>query len=82
MAFSQETINQAWQRAGGRCECVLKNCTHHGRCNKILDPRNEREGMKWHAHHIISQDAGGPDSLFNCQILCIDCHKNTGSYGG
>jgi len=39
MAFSQETIDQAWRRAGGKCECTLKNCGHTGKRNKycILD---------------------------------------------
>jgi len=81
MAFSQETINQAWRRAEGRCECTLKNCGHAGRCNKELDPQNKIEGKKWHTHHIVSQDAGGSDTLNNCQILCVSCHENTGSYG-
>lgn len=81
MAFSQETLNQAWHRAGGRCECVLEKCGHAGRCNKELDPQNATSGKKWHAHHIVSQDAGGSDEPSNCQILCVECHENTRSYG-
>ena len=82
MAFSQETIVQASRRAMGKCGCSLKNCGHSGRCNKALDPKNSAPGRKWHAHHTVSQEARGSDGLSNCQILCIDCHKNTGSYGG
>ena len=82
MAFSQDTINQAWHRTGGRCECTLKICGHQERCNKVLDPQNKIEGRKWHAHHIVSQNAGSLDNLSNCQILCVPCHENTGSYGG
>jgi len=82
MAFSQEVIIAAWKRAGGRCECRLEKCRHlMGRCNRVLDPANREPGKKWHAHHVISQDAGGSDSLKNCQILCIPCHEKTGSYG-
>jgi len=81
MAFDQSIIGAAWRRAGGRCECMLKVCGHSGRCNKLLDPKNEKVGMKWHAHHIVSQDAGGDDTLSNCKILCVDCHENTHSYG-
>jgi len=45
MAFSQETIDQAWHHyAGGKCECTLKNCGHTGRCNKVLDPQNSTPG--------------------------------------
>lgn len=82
MAFSQEVIDAAWKRAGGKCECDLFTCPHHtGRHNKTLDPKNRIEGMKWHAHHKISQNAGGSDGLQNCQILCIPCHEYTKSYG-
>lgn len=82
MAFSQEIINQAWHRAGGKCECMLKNCGHSSRCNKVLDPKNSIPEKKWHAHHVVSQEADGHDGLSNCQILCIACHENTRSYGG
>jgi len=82
MAFSQEVINLAWNRANGRCECTLIKCRHTGKCNKELDPRNEIQGKKWEAHHKVSQDVNGSDGLGNCQILCIECHKNTGSFGG
>jgi hypothetical protein len=36
MAFSQETKNAAFRRAGGRCECQMQHCGHRGRCNKPL----------------------------------------------
>jgi 5-methylcytosine-specific restriction endonuclease McrA len=81
MAFSQEVINQAWRRAGGKCECTLGACNHNGRCNKMLDPQNKIEDRKWHAHHIISQEAGGSDTVDNCRILCVPCHEKTRSYG-
>ncbi len=82
MSFSPEVINAAWKRAGGRCECILATCpSHGGRCNKALDPQNRTEGMKWHAHHVVSQSAGGSDGLQNCLILCVPCHEHTKSYG-
>jgi hypothetical protein len=70
MAFSQEVKDAANRRAGGRCECTRQGCGHSGRCNKEL--RN------WHAHHVT---AGGPDTLSNCEALCVPCHENTQSYG-
>lgn len=83
MAFPQEVIDAAWRRAGGKCECTRQCPKHSGyRCNRILDPSNQKPGMQWHAHHTVSQDAGGPDTIENCEILCIECHKNTESYGG
>lgn len=82
MAFSQDVINAAWKRAGGKCECRRTTCPHHNsRCDRSLDPQNKAEGKKWHAHHIVSVSAGGSDGLQNCQILCIPCHKETRSYG-
>jgi hypothetical protein len=82
MAFPQAVIDAAWKRAGGKCECTLNTCPYHtGRHNKALDPQNRTEGMKWHAHHILSQNAGGSDGLQNCLILCIPCHEYTKSYG-
>jgi 5-methylcytosine-specific restriction endonuclease McrA len=48
----------------------------------MLDPYNQNLGEKWHAHHKVSQDANGVDTLGNCEILCVNCHKNTESYGG
>ncbi len=82
MAFSKDVINAAWKRADGRCECTLNTCPDHvGRCNKPLDPQNKTEGQKWHAHHIVSQQANGSDGLRNCAILCIPCHERTRSYG-
>lgn len=85
MAFPINVVMLAWNRAGGRCECDLKNCGHGSRCNKILlwDYRGkDYSPFGWEAHHIVSQKAGGSDTLSNCKILCCDCHKNTGSYGG
>jgi 5-methylcytosine-specific restriction endonuclease McrA len=73
MAFSQETKDKAYRRAGGKCECRRSGCGHTGRCNTTLN--------RWHAHHIVSQNAGGSDGLENCEALCIPCHENTRSYG-
>lgn len=44
------------ERAGGRCECTMKTCSHHrGRCNASL--RGE-----WEMHR---RSAGGPYALGN-----------------
>lgn len=77
MAFSKDTIDSAWRRTDGICECT-RNCPKHTgqRCDIKLT------AGKWHAHHKVSQKAGGSDSLSNCEALCIPCHQNTGSYGG
>ena len=83
MAFSQSVIKQAWDRAGGKCECRRKTCGHGARCNKQLVWENHSEGERgaWEAHHVTAVASGGSDTLSNCEILCLDCHKNTRSYG-
>lgn len=81
MAFPQEIINNAWRRAGGRCECIMNCHSSYNRCNKVLDPQNKAFGKTWEAHHKVSQLAGGSDGLENCMILCTECHENTVSYG-
>ena len=85
MAFSASVIRAAWERAGGRCECERKRCGHDGRCNKYLawyDRGNDYAYGGWEAHHRVAVASGGSDTLSNCEILCIKCHKNTGTYGG
>ncbi len=82
MAFSEQTVEQAWKSAGAKCECRRKYHDHsYGRCGKELARSNRgREGRgAWEAHHISSS---GGDGLSNCEILCWDCHKRTGSLGG
>lgn len=76
MAFPQSVIEQAWKRAGGKCECTRISCGHIGRCSEPLTANN------WHAHHRTAVASGGGDTLSNCEALCVRCHENTGSYGG
>lgn len=79
-AFPQSVVDQAWERSGGKCECQRSTCGHSKRCNKALykGSRGLDSAMGWEAHHINSN---GPATLSNCEILCQECHKNTGSYG-
>lgn len=83
MAFPESIVKKAWERAGGKCECRRKICGHPRRCNKQLVWDNRKEGQRgaWEAHHITAVASGGDDTLSNCEILCLECHKNTGSYG-
>lgn len=80
MAFSEETVQQAWKRSGAKCECTRSTHSHQGRCNKELvwENRGRETGRgAWEAHHKVSVDSGGTDALSNCEILCWDCHKRT-----
>lgn len=71
--FSEEVKIEAWNNAKGRCEI----------CGKQLAWENHNEGERgaWEAHHIIPKSERGSNDRFNCQILCLDCHKKTQSYG-
>ena len=70
MAFSDDVVLQAWNRAGAHCECKRTSHDHSfNRCNKVLTWSSRgREGIgAWEAHHI---NRFGPDTLSNCEILC------------
>ncbi len=85
MAFSIETVKRAFIRANGHCECRRMTCNHGiVRCNKPLNWQqrgNDNAYGGWEAHHRTAVASGGDDSLSNCEILCINCHKNTHTYG-
>lgn len=85
MAFSSAVIAAAWRRSGGRCECCRTTCGHgYSRCNRTLvwgERGNDRSFFGWEAHHKTAVASGGLDTLSNCEILCIPCHKNTRTYG-
>lgn len=77
MVFSDGTVEQAWNRAGGRCECTRRRHQHYaGRCHTQLVFKNRgRAGSgAWEAHH---RSMSGGDTPSNCEILCWDCHKQT-----
>ena len=77
MAFPEDVVEQAWKRAGVKCEC--RRWTHNHsvvRCNQELvfvNRGQERQG-RWEAHRINRK---GDDTLSNCEILCWDCYKRT-----
>ena len=77
MAFSDKTKDDAHKRSGGRCECTRTGTGHEhtGRCPTKVT----RTGAQY--HHRTAQGSGGDDSLSNCEVLCVPCHKATGSYG-
>lgn len=86
MPFSEEIVKKAWERAKGKCECTrITHNNHSDRCcNKTLcfDNRGkDGERGAWEAHHKTAAVSDGKDTLSNCEILCMDCHKQTESYG-
>lgn len=77
MAFSAYEAEQAWKKAGGKCECQRPTHGHEGRCNRTLILANrgrQAADGAWEARRI--SEAGG-DVLANCRIFCWDCHKQS-----
>lgn len=76
MAFSDDVIKQAWERAGDQCECIKRTHSHFRTpCGKQLVWKN-RGGTGpggWEAHHIhLSQG----DILSNCEVICSACNES------
>jgi len=81
--FPNDVVQAAWLRSGGKCECMdFVRCRHsivpHGRILSFDAQGKDDSAQGWEAHHI---DPDGEPSLKNCKILCIECHKNTPSFG-
>ena len=75
MAFPENVVEQAWKRAGGKCEC--KRWTHkHNvvRCGQelVFANRGKKGQGRWEAHRISHTDG---DTLSNYEILCAYCYK-------
>jgi 5-methylcytosine-specific restriction endonuclease McrA len=85
VAFPESVVREAFNKVSGRCRCTRKNHHHFfSSCAKQLDwnERGKETPTGWEAHHIMAEYVGGKDILSNCEILCIECHKITRSYGG
>jgi len=75
--FPDSVVEQAWTRAGEKCECTRTTHGHTGRCNRMIfkHRRGDRDSEYcWEAHHI---SASGGNTLSNCEILCCKCHFAT-----
>ncbi len=80
MAFSEKTVNEAWMRSKGRCECERATHGHPARCPNLLQASSrgrENSVGAWEAHHVHTVEGGGEDQLSNCEILCWSCHEAT-----
>jgi 5-methylcytosine-specific restriction endonuclease McrA len=79
MAFPDSVKDAAFSRSAGRCECRRTSHASHGkgRCKRTIT----RGRHTMHFHHVVSVDAGGPDTLKNCEALCIPCHQLTKNFG-
>jgi hypothetical protein len=79
MPFTEDIVRDAWDRAGGRCECARGEHSHNSRCGKRLAWENRGQEYNWgawQAHHVIGIARGGEDTLDNCEVLCWECLGN------
>lgn len=67
--FPESVKDLAYERSGGRCECVRQDCWHVGRCRNTFT-----RGGAWEPHRIWPK---GADTLYNCQVLCVECHERS-----
>ncbi len=75
MPFSLNIKALALFRSGDRCECRRLGHDHVGRCTRRLTSATAQ------FHHKTAQRLVADDSLSNCEVLCIPCHRQTPSYG-
>lgn len=77
MPFSEEVVRQAWENAGGQCQCKRQGHPHfYIPCGKPLvwEKRGKPGWGGWEAHH---KDSFKGDGLDNCEILCYTCNEIT-----
>ena len=74
MAFSEETIDEAYERSGGRCECTRDSCANHylSRCSARLSSTTAVY------HKRKSSGFGDMDRVTNCEVICESCKANAG----
>lgn len=59
-SFPKNVRREAFRRARGKCED----------CGRKFD-----DGWQLDAHHVKPHSFGGPDSLDNAVMLCLNCHR-------
>jgi hypothetical protein len=72
MAFSEQTLREAWRLARGRCECQRGDHGHTDRCNRpLVWGRLGYLGEGGWQARAWDEEA---DAVENCEVLCIDCY--------
>lgn len=75
MAFPDDIVRQAWERAAGQCECQKRTHPHfYVPCAKPLVWEN-RGKKGWGGWDIKRIDSNKGDVLANCDIVCLSCHE-------
>ena len=70
MSFSDSVKTAALKRSGGRCECARRDHPDHParRCATSIEDGTAA------FFHRTAESSGGNDSLFNCEVLCLECY--------
>ena len=80
MVSFDEPIENAWVRSHAMCECRRVSHRHLGRCSQVLvwEHRGQepRRGA-WEAHHNSTRTTAGWEASKQCEILCLECYKQT-----
>ena len=81
----QDPALRRFTYAGGRCECSDPGCHFpiFGRCPKTFKfaQRARSDQTGWQLDHLVPLVSGGSDTFENHRVMCVECHKNTPSYG-
>jgi len=78
MAFSEATLKEAWEKAGGQCECSRRTHRHfYTPCGRSLKWAKRGEDIEggWAAREI---DSFAGDTASNCLIICMECYQAIG----
>ena len=73
-SFSENVLDEAYSRAGGRCECTREHegvkAPHHGKnC-----PRGFARYFGWLPYEKTPLSKGGKETFDNCEVLCKECN--------
>jgi hypothetical protein len=75
MEFPDSVKDAAFRRSGGQCECTSSMHSHTGRCKTTLT----RSSAQY--KRVPVNPKASADTLANCEVLCVTCHKDSVSYG-
>lgn len=75
MPFSNEIVDGAWKRSGGKCECTRPRHGHTGRCNQPLQATAKADMASSYGWKVNSVSGVYKNLLADCEILCIKCFK-------
>ena len=75
MTVPEIFVLQAWEKAGGQCECRRVSHGHtYARCTHRLVFENRGSGTSggWAPRYVTAPGKGKP---LACEILCLECYN-------